>query len=101
MPSARQPWAGAGRGSTRQWRKLRAIILAEHPQCTLCGGTADQVDHIIPVSRGGTDTRSNLRAVCRLCNLRRNQQLTQRPYVPPPPERCKRRQPEPHPGLLS
>ena len=87
---ARKPFAGAGRGSTRAWRKLRAQVLAAEPRCRLCGATSTEADHIIPVSRGGSDTRTNLRGVCRRCNLRRNAQLTR--LAP------RTRGSEPHPG---
>lgn len=37
--------------------------------CAYCGGMPTQVDHILPLSRGGTDDRSNLAPACRLCNM--------------------------------
>ena len=65
-------FAGAGRGSTRSWRKQRALILnRDGYRCTVCGREADQVDHIIPVARGGTDDADNLRAICARDNLRK------------------------------
>jgi hypothetical protein len=37
--------------------------------CALCGRTDDLTrDHIVPLSRGGTNARSNLRILCRPCN---------------------------------
>ncbi len=45
-------------GSTRSWRSIRAGILArDGHRCQLCGGPASEVDHILPVSEGGTDNR--------------------------------------------
>lgn len=43
-------------------------------RCVLCGRTAQDgvklhVDHIIPVSKGGKTTPSNLRTLCETCNL--------------------------------
>ncbi|MEU9888662.1 HNH endonuclease [Sphaerisporangium sp. NPDC051011] len=36
------------------YRKLRTRILAESDVCILCGhGSADAIDHVIPVARGG------------------------------------------------
>lgn len=49
-------------GSTRAWRQLRDRILRESDICHICGQPgADAVDHIIPVTRGGTNHPTNLR----------------------------------------
>lgn len=53
--------------ATRHFVRLR-----DGGRCKTCGSThATQVDHIIPPSRGGTNEPSNLRLLCRSCNLRR------------------------------
>lgn len=40
--------------------------------CVTCGTHADlSVDHILPVSRGGSDDDANLQAMCRPCNSRK------------------------------
>jgi len=53
-------------GSTRSWRRLRAIVLArDGHRCRVCGQPAAEVDHIIRVIDGGTDHPSNLRSLCR------------------------------------
>lgn len=58
--------------ATRQpsWRKTRQRILnRDHHVCQLCGKPgADSVDHIQPVSRGGTDDDANLQAAHMDCN---------------------------------
>lgn len=36
--------------------------------CYLCGEPADSIDHVIPLSKGGTHWPANLRPVCRRCN---------------------------------
>jgi 5-methylcytosine-specific restriction endonuclease McrA len=60
------------RGSTWRWRRIRARILARDGyRCWHCGGIADQVDHLLPRSRGGGDEPSNLVAACQPCNLAR------------------------------
>jgi 5-methylcytosine-specific restriction endonuclease McrA len=57
-------------GSTTRWRKRRALILKMHDYlCVYCGDEADTVDHLIPMSKGGTDHPENLVAACRNCNF--------------------------------
>ena len=58
-----------GRPGRWEWTKLRARILASRPTCAICGTRpATTVDHIRPVSRGGTDHPSNLQPACWPCN---------------------------------
>jgi len=68
--------------STRQYstpkrkaisRKLRLLILERDSyRCCLCGRTAKEtkleVDHKIPVAKGGTDSLNNLWTLCIDCN---------------------------------
>jgi len=77
------------------WQRTRRRILREHRAiCYLCGKPgADQVDHVVPVSRGGTDEDANLRPVHRRCHERK----TGREARAAQPNR--RRAPEPHPGM--
>jgi len=59
-------------GSTRQWRVLRARVLAlAGHTCQQCGNLAAHADHITARSAGGTDTMHNLQALCGPCNLRK------------------------------
>ena len=56
-------------GSSTRWRKRRAIILKMHDYCCVyCGNEANTVDHIIPITKGGTDHPENLVAACGKCN---------------------------------
>lgn len=50
---------------------LRSFVLERDGySCVLCGATdcALQVDHNIPVSRGGTDSPANLNTLCTECH---------------------------------
>jgi 5-methylcytosine-specific restriction endonuclease McrA len=40
--------------------------------CTYCGGVADEIDHIVPITRGGTNDWDNLAPICRSCNKRKS-----------------------------
>lgn len=54
------------------YRRLRAQVLdRDHHTCVYCGRPAGEVDHVIPVARGGTNTTHNLVAACRACNRRK------------------------------
>ncbi len=39
--------------------------------CQYCGATADSIDHILPVSRGGGWDWNNLVAACGRCNAKK------------------------------
>jgi len=53
----------------RKWMRLRQQVLIEEPVCRICGRKpSTQVDHINPVSKGGTDERDNLQGVCEECH---------------------------------
>lgn len=41
--------------------------------CWLCGGHADQVDHVKPISKGGAHMLANLRPICGRCNNAKGQ----------------------------
>lgn len=62
---------------------MRAQVAAEESACWLCGGLIDftlpafhdwafEIDHVHPLSLGGSNTRDNFRAAHRICNLRRS-----------------------------
>ena len=42
-------------------------------RCTNCGNNENlEIDHIIPISRGGTDDLQNLTLLCKDCNLKKS-----------------------------
>jgi hypothetical protein len=56
------------------WARLRRIVKRrDHATCRYCGSKdADgHVDHVIPLSRGGSDSLDNLVWACSTCNLRK------------------------------
>jgi 5-methylcytosine-specific restriction protein A len=58
----------------RALQRLRKRIFSEQPLCAACSEPpirvrlAEEVDHIIPLSKGGTYDRSNLQGLCRECH---------------------------------
>jgi hypothetical protein len=60
----------------------RPIALAKNDgNCVYCGKPADSVDHIMPRSRGGSDTIDNLAPACMDCNRRKKDKLDWKPGV--------------------
>lgn len=49
------------------WMRCARETLRENREC-VCGGRAAEVDHIIPVSLGGTGDPWNRRGLCRACH---------------------------------
>ena len=55
----------------------RAVFARDGHLCQYCGGTAENIDHVIPRSRGGTHTWDNVVAACRPCNARKENRTPQ------------------------
>lgn len=54
------------------WTRPERLRLGVFGQCYYCGDWfANTVDHLMPVSRGGTDEPSNVRSACFSCNSRK------------------------------
>lgn len=49
----------------------RAIFMRDNHRCQYCGATAENIDHVVPRSRGGTHSWENVVAACRPCNARK------------------------------
>lgn len=55
---------------TRRWKRLRRVVLAEHPVCEHCGRAfAVDVDHVDGDNRN--NQRCNLQALCKECHGRK------------------------------
>ena len=46
----------------------RAVFARDGHRCQYCGNAAENIDHVVPRSRGGTHTWDNVVAACRRCN---------------------------------
>lgn len=49
----------------------RAVFARDDWTCQYCGAPAENLDHVVPRSRGGTHTWDNVVAACRRCNSRK------------------------------
>jgi len=61
-----------GRSSPEQ---IRARIEYYGGKCYMCGDPYKHIDHVIPLSRGGSNWPANLRPACAPCNLRKHNKL--------------------------
>jgi 5-methylcytosine-specific restriction endonuclease McrA len=62
----------------RQYRvavNRRTVFARDESRCQYCGGAAENLDHIIPRSKGGPHTWENVVAACRRCNTRKEDRL--------------------------
>ncbi|HET7237232.1 MAG TPA: HNH endonuclease [Actinomycetota bacterium] len=53
----------------------RAVFARDDWVCQYCGAAAENLDHVIPRSRGGGHTWDNVVAACRRCNTRKENRL--------------------------
>jgi len=59
--------------NSRDWRKLRAYILAGEPLCRECTAVATVVDHITPIRLGGSKwSHENLQRMCTSCHNKKS-----------------------------
>ena len=57
----------------RAWKRIRDRYIAAHPLCEQCVKVgkmtpAEEVHHILPLSRGGTHAEENLMSLCTSCH---------------------------------
>ncbi len=68
----------------------RAVFARDGWICQYCGSPAENVDHVVPKSRGGQHAWENVVAACRRCNSRKENRsprevglkLSRQPFVP-------------------
>lgn len=62
------------RNKLRDRNAIKALLIEQGGHCGYCGITLHddaEIDHIIPLSRGGTSEPDNLIACCRRCNMQK------------------------------
>lgn len=68
-------WRPSARNANRpgDFHRRRALVLArDRFTCQCCGSRQDlEVDHLVPVARGGTWELSNLWVLCRSCHYQK------------------------------
>lgn len=68
----------------------RAVFARDGWVCQYCGAAAENLDHVVPRSRGGEHSWENVVAACRRCNSRKENRLAEdaglrlarRPFAP-------------------
>ena len=69
----------AGRWARVRWAELDAAGW----RCAICGRYANEVDHIVPLHKGGDPwAESNLQAICRSDHIRKTAAENRRPPTP-------------------
>jgi 5-methylcytosine-specific restriction endonuclease McrA len=53
----------------------RTVFARDGGKCQYCGASAENLDHVIPRSKGGPHTWENVVAACRPCNTRKEDRL--------------------------
>ena len=64
-----------GKRYGRAWKRIRDRYVKAHPLCEECEkqdklAPAEEVHHILPLSKGGGNETSNLMALCKSCHSR-------------------------------
>ena len=77
-----------GGGPEDKWNAVRVKALTRDDYtCRYCGGDADCVDHVVPVSQGGLDTLDNAVAACTECNSAKGARTPEEAGIALRPER--------------
>ena len=107
MPCCQEADVSTSRTGTGRWKRIRQQAIQQAidnniTHCATCGVGLDyeysrrpnsaEVDHVIPYSKGGTDTLSNTAVICRWCNQRKGngrRLTTPKPRLVEPPTTIK------------
>jgi 5-methylcytosine-specific restriction endonuclease McrA len=64
---------------TYKYKQMRqAILKRDDHTCQYCGQPGNQIDHIIPISKGGEDHETNMATACATCNASKKNQDAQK-----------------------
>jgi 5-methylcytosine-specific restriction endonuclease McrA len=62
----------ANKKSSHKFQDEIDLIKSVSGRCAICGSTKNPtIDHIVPISKGGTDGVDNLQVLCGSCNSRK------------------------------
>jgi 5-methylcytosine-specific restriction endonuclease McrA len=65
------------RYNSAYYQRVRKLVLErDYFTCHYCGQEASTVDHLIPISKGGTDEATNMVAACIKCNSGKRDRMT-------------------------
>lgn len=90
LETHRRKWINVGnkktkrkKGRTPFTKSIRhEVFKRDNYKCVECGATKEKrclhIDHIIPISRGGTDELDNLQTLCDGCNLAKKNRIINR-----------------------
>jgi 5-methylcytosine-specific restriction endonuclease McrA len=68
---------GHKRYQSAYYQRVRKEVLdRDYWTCHYCGQEATTVDHVIPISKGGTDEAQNMVAACNPCNSGKRDRMT-------------------------
>lgn len=67
----------------KAWRRVRAAYAKAHPLCEECLKEGklvplDEVHHLVPLSKGGTNKWENLMSLCKSCHTKKHLELGDR-----------------------
>ena len=64
---------------TYKYKQMRqAILKRDDHTCAYCGQPGNQIDHVIPISKGGEDHETNMVVACATCNASKKNQDAQK-----------------------
>lgn len=62
-----------GRLGDDEWQM---VLKSHNNACAICGAVENiSIDHIVPLSKGGTNTIDNVQPLCRSCNSRKGNRV--------------------------